>query len=30
MNAKLKELIVDSSDSAEVKRKKRDNAYILY
>ena len=30
MNAKLKELIVDSSDSAEVKRKKRDNAlYII-
>ena len=30
MNAKLKELIVDSSDSTEVKRKKRDNAlYII-
>jgi len=30
MNAKLKELIVDSSDSAEAKRKKRDNAlYII-
>jgi len=30
MNAKLKELIVDSSDSAETKKKKRDNAlYII-